>query len=271
MKVNDFVTKVKDAATKYKTLYVYGCFGAPLNDKNKKRYCNNTDYNKNPTRTKMIMAASADTFGFDCVCFIKGILWGWNGDKTKTYGGAIYASNGVPDISANSFFKTCTNISTDFSKIQVGEAVWIDGHIGVYIGNGQVVECTPKFENKVQITNLANVGNNKGNYRTWIKHGKIKFIDYTEEKPVKIFFPAKGYFKTGDTHANVGKIAKFLYDKFPQFTPKAALGNYYGPNITKAVKEFQKFAKTNGQYNDVIDGYTGPKTLKALEYYGFKY
>ena len=35
----------------------------------------------------MINAASADTFGFDCVCLIKGLLWGWCGDKSKTYEG----------------------------------------------------------------------------------------------------------------------------------------------------------------------------------------
>lgn len=70
-----------------------GCFGAPMNAANKKRYCNNHSYNKQATRQKMIMAASADTFGFDCVCLIKGLLWGWNGNASKTYGGAGYAIN----------------------------------------------------------------------------------------------------------------------------------------------------------------------------------
>lgn len=50
----------------------------------------------------MINAASADTFGFDCVCLIKGVLWGWHGDKNAVYGGATYTSNGVPDIGARS-------------------------------------------------------------------------------------------------------------------------------------------------------------------------
>ena len=38
MKVNEFVQKAKDIATKYKTLYIMGCFGSPMNDTNKKRY-----------------------------------------------------------------------------------------------------------------------------------------------------------------------------------------------------------------------------------------
>ena len=45
---------------------------APLTAANKKRYTQNHSYNKQAARTKMINAASADTFGFDCVCLIKG-------------------------------------------------------------------------------------------------------------------------------------------------------------------------------------------------------
>ena len=68
----ELAAKVKDIALHYRTLYVNGCFGAPLTASNKQRYCNNNDYNRDPSRQKMIKAASADTFGFDCVCLIKG-------------------------------------------------------------------------------------------------------------------------------------------------------------------------------------------------------
>ena len=148
----ELANKLKDIATNYKTLYVMGCFGAPMTAANKRRYTQNHSYNKQASRTAMINAASADTFGFDCVCLIKGVLWGWNGNKTLTYGGAKYAVNGVPDISADGMINVCKNISTDFSKIEVGEAVWMSGHIGVYIGDGLAVECPPKWQNKVQIT-----------------------------------------------------------------------------------------------------------------------
>ena len=173
----EFVKKLKEAATNYKTLYVMGCFGAPMNTSNKKRYTNNHEYNRDPKRTAMINAASADTFGFDCVCLIKGILWGWKGDKTKTYGGAGYAVNGVPDIGADSMIKVCSGVSTDFSKLVPGEAVWMEGHIGVYVGDGLAVECTPKWENKVQIT-ACNCSKSGYNRRNWTKHGKLPYIDY---------------------------------------------------------------------------------------------
>ena len=140
----ELAKKLIDIAKNYKTLYIMGCFGAPMTAANKKRYSTNYDYNKQASRTAMINAATTDTFGFDCVCLIKGVLWGWSGDKTKTYGGAKYVSNGVPDIGADSMIKACKEISTDFSKIEIGEAVWMEGHIGVYVGDGLAVECTPK-------------------------------------------------------------------------------------------------------------------------------
>lgn len=179
----DFVAILKDIATNYKTLYVMGCFGAPMTSANKKRYTNNHSYNKKSSRTKMINAASSDTFGFDCVCLIKGVLWGWCGDYSKTYGGADYTSNGVPDIGADSIINVCSNVSTDFSKIEVGELLWMKGHVGIYIGDGLAVECTPSWENKVQITacNRTVKGYKR---RNWTKHGKLPYITY-EKAPIE--------------------------------------------------------------------------------------
>ena len=54
MKASEFVAKLKDVAQNYKTLYVMGCFGAPLTGGNVSRYCNNHEYNMQADRTKMI-------------------------------------------------------------------------------------------------------------------------------------------------------------------------------------------------------------------------
>lgn len=177
MKASDFVAKLKDIATNYKTLYVMGCIGAPMTTANKKRYINHHPYNKQASRVKLINAASADTFGFDCVCLIKSVLWGWSGDKSKIYGGAKYATNGVPDVDANTMINLCSEVSTDFGKIEIGEAVWTNGHIGVYIGNGLAIECTPAWKNRVQIT-ACNCSKQGYNTRKWKKHGKLPYIDY---------------------------------------------------------------------------------------------
>ena len=68
MNNTEFANKLKDAATNYKTLYVMGCFGAPMTKANKERYINAYAYNQKADRREMINKASADTFGFDCVC-----------------------------------------------------------------------------------------------------------------------------------------------------------------------------------------------------------
>lgn len=176
----ELVAAAKAVATNSKTLYVMGCFGAPLHDANKKRYTTNHFYNRQRSRRFKINAATADTFGFDCVGLIKGLLWGWNGDKAKTYGGAKYQANGVPDINADTMITRCTGLSTDFSSIQPGEVVWTDGHIGIYIGDGLAVEATPSWADRVQITAVLNIEARQGyNGRQWKKHGRLPYVTYT--------------------------------------------------------------------------------------------
>lgn len=189
MRASEFVSRLTDIAKNYKTLYVMGCFGAPMTHANKSRYQRNHVYNTDPTRSAMIRNASEDTFGFDCVNLIKGVLWGWVGKKEHAYGGAGYNINGVPDIGADTMMGRCRDATTDWSHIDPGEAVWMSGHIGVYIGNGLAVECTPRWKNCVQITAVGNLGKKSGyNTRTWTKHGHLPYIDYAEietETPIK--------------------------------------------------------------------------------------
>lgn len=182
----ELAEKLLNIAHNYKTLYVMGCFGSPLNSVNKTRYIDNEHYNYNnkPERAAMIRQATADTFGFDCVNLIKGAVWGWNGDSSKTYGGAVYMSNGCPDVGADSMIGLCNDVSTDWTNINIGEFVWMKGHCGLYVGDGLVVESSPKWENCVQITAISNIGGKLGyNARTWTKHGKLPFISYTIVKP----------------------------------------------------------------------------------------
>lgn len=117
---------------------------------------------------------------FDCVCLIKSILWGFN-FSVGGHGGAIYLANGVPDVNADRMIELCTNISYDFSNIEIGEILWLDGHVGIYVGDRNVVEATAAWENKVLIsyveTNGVRIRNGHQVYR-WIKHGKFPYIIY---------------------------------------------------------------------------------------------
>lgn len=190
MTASEFVARAREVAEDYKTLYVMGCFGAPLTGGNVARYCNNHEYNRRPARTAMIQAAADKTppvYGFDCVNLIKGILWGWAGLPSETYGGAVYPTTAAvlagacPDVGADRMIQLCPEPSTDFSKIVPGAVVWLSGHIGVYIGDGLAVESSPAFENRVQITAVKNIGAKVGyNARKWTKWGKLPYIEYEE-------------------------------------------------------------------------------------------
>ena len=183
MSANELVKKLKNIVNNYKTIYVYGSIGGIVTNSliNQKAKQYPSFYTS--TRTAKIKAkVGKGYFGFDCVNVIKSILWGWNGNKNASYGGAKYASNGVPDVSADGMIALCTSVSTSgWSNLKVGEAVWLPGHIGVYIGNGLVIECTPKWDNCVQISGLGNIGKSyNGKTRSWKKHGKIPYVSYSK-------------------------------------------------------------------------------------------
>jgi len=181
----EFIAKLQHIVDSYKTVYMWGVFGAPVTESlisaKAKQY---PDWYTSERQASFRKLIGQGYFGFDCVNLIKGILWGWNGDMTATYGGAKYASNGVPDTNADGMIKLCNDISTDFNNILPGEALWVPGHIGVYIGDGLAIECTPRWSNNVQVTAVGNIGKKAGyNIRTWHQHGKLPFIDYVEDKP----------------------------------------------------------------------------------------
>ena len=179
MNNNELIQKLKNVVNNYNTIYMWGCFGQPVTESiiasKSKQY---PEWYSSSRQKKFRNLIGKNYFGFDCVCLIKGILWGWNGDASKSHGGAQYSTNGVPDIGADTMINKCNNISTDFNNIIPGEAVWLSGHIGVYIGDGQVIECTPAWKDGVQVTSLSQ--------RKWVKHGKLPYIEYTVNKAPEI-------------------------------------------------------------------------------------
>ena len=195
MKVNDFVATLKSIATEHKTLYVYGGIGGHLREDNYERYLNKYEYNRQSSRKSKILASlDRGVFGFDCICLIKSVLWGWNGNLSASYGGAVYKSHGVPDVNADKMLDYCTEVSEDFSTLQKGEFLWLKGHCGIYVGDGLAVECTPAFCDGVQLTQVANLGLAPGEYnlRKWTKHGFLSFVDYaSNEEPLPDGPPAE--------------------------------------------------------------------------------
>ena len=73
----------------------------------------------------------------DCVRLIKGYVW-LNSETMEIE----YGSNGMPDIGANQMYYNAQHSGTIDTIPEVpGLAVWKLGHIGVYIGNGEVIEA----------------------------------------------------------------------------------------------------------------------------------
>lgn len=178
MKSNAFVQRAK-MIVESKTVYLWGTFGAPLTnavvDQKSKQY---PGWYSKERQSRFKSLVGKNYFAFDCVGLIKAILWGWVGN-TENYGGAKYTANQVPDIDANVMIKLCKYVSMEFDNIIPGEVVWLKGHIGIYIGDGKVVECTPSFKDGVQITALANIGEIKGLHsRKWTSHGQLPWVNY---------------------------------------------------------------------------------------------
>ena len=73
----------------------------------------------------------------DCVGLIKG--YGWLDPESLTIN---YGTNGMPDLGANQMYYSAS-VSGPISTMPdtPGLAVWHDGHIGVYIGDGYVIEA----------------------------------------------------------------------------------------------------------------------------------
>ena len=254
----ELATACLNVANNYKTLYVMGCFGAPMTDRNKERYTENHDYNMKAARQKMINAASADTFGFDCVCLIKGLLWGWHGDTSHVYGGSDYKSNGVPDIGTESIIQVCKDVSTDFSKIAVGELLWMTGHVGIYIGDGLAVECTPAWKNCVQVTTVRNIKSGTGH--KWTKHGKLPYVTYdASADPVAPAAKVEGLptLKKG-IKGDSAKALQILLAGYGYDLGSWGVDASFGGATEKAVKAFQK---DNGLEED---GVVGPMTWAKL-------
>ena len=101
----------------------------------------------------------------DCVGLIKG--YGWLNPDTMTI---EYGTNGMPDLGANQmYYNASVSGPIDTMPDTPGIAVWHDGHIGVYIGDGYVIEAmnTKKGVVKTQLEG-----------RGWTHWLQIEYINY---------------------------------------------------------------------------------------------
>lgn len=242
---------------------MYACYGFQVTDKTiaskAEQNLNGWYTQKNINKLKAVANEKPPVWGFDCVNLIKGILWGWWGNPEKEKGGAVYASNGIPDTNADGMIKRCSGVTDDFSQIEIGEAVWMPGHIGVYIGNGLAVECTPKWKDGVQITAVWNISKQDGfNGRSWTKHGKLPHVNYGETTIEDMPTYALGYrvLKRGCDGDDVTELQTMLNTLGYNC---GTVDGEFGKQTDAAVRAFQL------AHGLEVDGKVGQFTLGALK------
>ncbi len=107
----------------------------------------------------------------DCVGFIKG--YGWLNAETQEI---EFGANGMPDTGADTMYANATEKGTIDTIPEIpGLAVWHEGHIGIYVGNGEVIEAMGTRYG-VDRTQLAERG-----WTHWLEIPYINYIEETEE------------------------------------------------------------------------------------------
>ena len=122
----------------------------------------------------------------DCAGLIKGYLWSETPTSAPKY-------NAAQDWGANGMLANHCREHGPIATIPEvpGVLVFYPGHVGVYIGNGEVVEARGHDYGVVKT---------KLNARSWKNWGKLDVIDYSAHKPaeaVKPSAPAKTTPKAG--------------------------------------------------------------------------
>ena len=198
---------------------------------------------------------------------IKSFYWSNGGIGIKAYieGKGDYAtkyeSNNCPDTSANGFYEYCrkhspkkywTNIS-DMPDIP-GIAVFMPGHVGLYVGGGYVVEARG-FAYGVVKTRL--------NDRPWktaamLPDDMLEYVDIGDvDKPANETKLGDRLLKRGVKGSDVKELQQKLI-KLGYDVGKWQDDGEYGSATVNAVKAFQRDHKLSA------DGMYGPKTHKVM-------
>lgn len=186
----------------------------------------------------------------DCIGLIKGYMWSKNANDMNPK----YCSNGCPDVNEEMMYNSA-KVKGEISTMPdvPGICVLHPGHIGVYIGNGYVIEARGHRYGVVKT---------KLNDRNWTKWCECPYITYNtkpkkkKEKLELPKIPKNGCLKKGDIGDQVLKLQKVLNhinDKTNSFV--LDLDGRFGPLTDNAVRIFQE------TYNLEVDGKFGPKSL----------
>jgi len=261
----ELASKCLEILRNYPTKYAKGTFGQKATpafiSSKAKQYPEWYTPKNGPSRVPALLALPDETRLFDCVGLIKACIWG--------FPNVVYTSNGLRDMNDQTIWDKSLEKSTDFSNIQVGELLWMQGHVGVYIGEGRAIECTGSWDGKVMITAVENIGKQEGLHsRKWTGHSKIHVIHYSDkgngsnlnEKP-KVDISTYPMLWKGSTGQYVKILQTLLFEK--GYDPLGIDGKF-GKNTRAAVGAFQRENTDVNGKQLVEDGIVGPLTWGAL-------
>ena len=125
---------------------------------------------------------------FDCWNLGKAILWS-KGAIVDNYTVGAYAkmdtSCGLGDWGGEEIMAACTNCNGNFSNLIPGEWLYKENHIGYYIGDGKVIECTAGWDIwAITVSEVDKYGNRTKNGVSggkWLLHGMVPWLDYTND------------------------------------------------------------------------------------------
>ena len=216
--------------------YVWGTFGLTLTKTLLQQKLN--QYPKEVGQYKdFIMANWLNRKTADCIGLIKGYYW------SKEDGKILY--NPATDVNANQMFNLATAKGTIDTMPEIpGICVYKQGHIGVYIGNGQIIEARGTKEGVIQ-TPLK--GTNSAGWTHWLK---CPYIKYEDVIPMKVL-----------RYGSKGEEVKLLQEKLNTLGYQLIVDGHYGIITQGAVRDFQRECGFTGKD---IDGIVGPKTWAKL-------
>ena len=178
MKNETIVQKAIMIANETNTIYIRNGAGRRMTEDVKEEFMSEV----RPISARYLKLSTADenTFGFSDTGLIIGALCRFKGNPKHFEGGTSQRSAApFREMTADSMIKRCTDVTEDFDYIRPGELLWTNGHVGLYIGNGQAVEATESWDDGVQITGVAGICDpDEPKQRRWKKHGKMPWVEY---------------------------------------------------------------------------------------------
>jgi hypothetical protein len=152
--------------------YVFGAVGQPINtpflQQQQRRFTGNERADLTDSEVDSIFINFGGRPGFDCIGLIKAYSW-----INESTGGISQKNPGaMPDCNADGLYQIAA-VKGDISAMPdtPGLAVQKDGHVGIYIGGGEVIEARG---------NKLGVAKTKLQGRGWLHYVQVPTLTYVQ-------------------------------------------------------------------------------------------